>query len=302
MHSRNRMNAICRMVVVVLAGLFLLGASSCNDGPPTRNGETPNWPKEKVIAKLNANNSQITSIFCYNAVTITNERFPRGQSGHAYIVYKRPDKLLLIFYVAGQRVFLMKTDGENVDIADFEERKGRTATVANLERFNALAGFQPDFLTAAMGLEIIEPSAATVETGEHQYNLTIGEPNGKTRVLHVTHSPFQLDRQDVYTGVPGASDLEMTVEYKQYHEVETTDTKKMVKIPTHMVIDVPGNNFKLEMEVTSGSIKDIRVNDERRVDAMTGGSWRYSWGPDMLVEELNDNGEWVPYNPEGDSH
>ena len=302
MHSRNRMNAVRKMVVVLLAGLFLLGASSCNGGPPPKDDKIATWPKDKVIAELNANNSQITSIFTYNAVTITNERFPSGQSGKAYIVYKRPDKLLLIFQVAGQTVFLMKTDGENVDIVDFENNKGQTATVANLEKFNALAGFQPDFLTAAMGLEIIEPSAATVETGEHQYNLTIGEPNGKTRVLHVTHSPFQLDRQDVYTGEPGASDLEMTVEYKQYHDVETTDTKKTVRIPIHMVIDVPGNNFKLEMQVTSNSIRDIRVNDERRVDRMIGSSWRYSWEPGMLVKKLNDNGEWVPYDPEGDSH
>ncbi len=300
MPSRDRMIAAYRMVTVVLASLFLLGASSCNNGPNNNSDRTANWPKEKVIAALNANNSQITSIFCYNAVTITSERFPEGQSGKAYVIYKRPDKLLLIFYVAGQKIFLLKTDGKNVDIADFEERKGRTATVANLKRFNALAGFQPDFLTAAMGLEIIEPPTATVETVERQYNLTIREPNGKTRVLHVTHSPFQLDRQQVYAGEPGTSDLEMTVKYLRYHEVETTDTKKMVRIPIHLVIDAPGNDFKLEMQVTSGSIKDIRVNDEKRVDAMTGGSWRYTnWGPDMIVEELNDNGEWMPYEGPG---
>jgi len=280
-----------RMVCLFAVLLVFLGTVGCNgNGNINGDGPDPTVTKEEVISALNAGSRKVNSFFSWSGITFTNERYPNGQSGKATLVYKRPDKLYLLFSVGGQNIILMKTDGEYVDIYDFENNEGRMASVDNIRKFSDMfGGFRPDFLTKSMGLDIIEPSQTTMKIDGGKYVLTVKASDGNTRRLYISHNPFRLVRQDVFAGDADSNEPEISVEYFEHSEFNTEGTGETVSLPTNIIIKVPSKKLTLDLKHNP---KDFKINDERAVSLQTDGTWRIRWKQDVPVVRLRDDGDW----------
>ena len=289
---------LCGLVLAVLAAGCGPDVTPDDDTPQPDVGLT----KEEVVAKINANNSQIDSAIYFMKAVITSPRYPNGQGCDLTIIYQKPDKLMVKLTVFGGPALLrLKTDGEYIDILDTFDTEKPMGRIAKIERLRQLPGdvatFEPGFIAKAVGADILDPAKVTMERVEEAYVLNIVEPGDRIRRLTVDDKTFLVTKQEIYKKLAGGSPtalgtLEAEVVYRKHAKAFTGDN---VMLPVDIVVTVFSGQDKsvLEMKVPSIKEDNMRLNSDRRVNLATGGTWRIKNWDNAPVKELDEHGQWV---------
>ena len=144
---------------------------------------------------------------------------------------------------------------------------------------------------------------------ENAYILTMPEAGERIRRMTVDSKTMRVVRQEIYKKLAVADSEdgmalgppEIDVEYLAHAEAWTDDDSLSAILPTHIVVTVYSGENKsvLEMKIPSVKKDNMRLNNDKRVNRGTGGSWRIeNWGK-APVEELDEHGQWV--KPESSS-